>query len=98
MIGTPVTICGLQSLLPLVSVSAFAPALDAGDFFFQHMMIEGYTDLFDMPRLFFAENISRSADVHIVTGQREPGTQTVQRLQNAQTPLGNRLQIFSAAP
>ena len=48
-----------------------------------------------MARLFLAQDIARTADVHIVAGQREARAQRVERLQNAQAPFGNRFKLFS---
>ena len=58
------------------------------------MMIKGNAHLFDMPGLFFAQNVAGTADIHIVAGQRKTGAQTVKRLQNAQPPFGDRFQIL----
>ena len=46
-----------------------------------------------MAGLLLSQNIAGAADVHIMTGQRKTGAQRIQRLQNAQAPLGYRIKL-----
>ena len=67
----------------------------------QHFLIKFNSDLAHMSRLFISQQVSGTANIHIVGGQREPGTKRVQRLHylqpaarlRSQQPVGIRRQI-----
>ena len=58
-------------------------------------MIKLEADLADMTRLLFAEQIAGAANVEVVRGKREAGTQRIERLQNLQTLLGTFREFLS---
>ena len=57
---------------------------------FQHLLIELESDLLDVTRLLFSEQITGATNVEIVRRKLEAGAQRIERLQHLQPAFGLR--------
>ena len=58
--------------------------------FFEHVLIQLVTDFFDVAGLFFAEQVARAANVHVMRGEVKARAQRVEAGQNFQALFGLR--------